>query len=99
MFDGTMILYTIHLLVYIISGVLFVVNNTSSWMPSVCKNPDDLVEAGTVDFMMNKILFYTYLVEAGLGLIVVALSYYFKRGYLPPDLGKLKRLQAILGAC
>ncbi len=87
-----MILYTIHFLVYIISGVLFVVNNASSWLPSVCKNPDDVAKATTVDFMMNKLLFYTYLVEGGLGLIVVALSYYFKRGYLPPDLGKLKKV-------
>ena len=31
--------------------------------------------------------------------MVCALSVYFGRGYLPPELGKLKRALAILGAC
>ena len=47
---------------------------------------------------INKVMPYTLFACAGLALCVTILSFYFKRNYIAPDLGRLKRLMAILGA-
>jgi hypothetical protein len=47
---------------------------------------------------INEVIAYTYLGCAAMSFWVTGLSYYFKSGYLPPELGKLKKLYAILGA-
>ena len=41
---------------------------------------------------------WLYLICSVLALLVCALSHYFEMNYLPPELGSLKRLWAILGA-
>ena len=97
MIDSNMILYLIHTLAYIGIGVLFAANTCSGWLPTVCKAAADAAKGELVDFMMNKLLFYTYLVMAVLCFVVVGFAFYFKRGFLPADLGKLNKMNMIFG--
>jgi hypothetical protein len=90
-------LYTVHTLVFLVlAGACFVSN--FNFVDSACTTGEEgPTFKARMSSLVNKGLAYVYLICAGLSLVVAALSIYFGRGYLPPELGKLNRVHSILG--
>ena len=88
-------LYLGHGLIFTGLGT-FCISADQSWVNKWC---DEGTFATSLAQVSNVFLAYTYFACAALAIIVSALCYYFKRSYLPPELGRLKRVMAILGVC
>ena len=89
------ILYLVHTALFGLLMIIFFGVIDFTFISTNC--PSD-ASKGTGLANLAKGLAWIYLICAGLSFIVAALSCYFSRGYLPPELGKLKKFIAITGA-
>ena len=87
-------LYAAHLCLFAVCGAVNFSLSTQ-FLASEC--PDDAPKANSLD-LLRTYCAYTYFLCAALSLIVCALGYYFGSYFLPPELGKVKRVHSILGA-
>ena len=88
------VLYAVHTCLFLGLGIYNYVSDFS-WITVKC--PDNQKDADALT-EFSKVLGYIYFTCAALSLIVTSLSAYFSKGYLPSELGKLKRMMAVLGA-
>ena len=88
-------LYLLHTTVFISLAVACFIQDFS-WIETLC--PTEAAESTSFSSLTNA-LGYIYLTNGALALIVCGLSSYFSKGYLPPELGQLKRSLSIVGAC